>query len=105
MKKKVKVDTHINKKNKDYYLKELHELEVEKAKIASLIIKYRIEKKLTQGRLAKRIGVTQQQISKIENGEFSSIITVAKALLALGYSLVIKPIKLPENVASRLQIA
>ena len=101
----MKVSTHLKKKNRDYYLKELHELEVEKAKIAKLIIKHRIEKKLTQGQLAKKMGVSQQQISKIENGMFSSITTLAKVLLALGYFLDIRPVKLPRRIASRIQVA
>lgn len=93
MKRKIRVDKH------------LYELEVTKARIAKLIIKYRIEKKLNQTELAKRVGVSQQQISKIENGEFSSIMTVAKVLLALGYFLDMKPVKLRRKVASRLQVA
>lgn len=105
MKKLVKVDVHIKEKKKDYYLRELHELEIEKARIAKLIIRYRLEKGLTQGQLAKRIGVSQQQISKIENGEFSSMVTLVKVLLALGYFLNIRPVKLPERIASHLQIA
>ena len=101
----MRVDTHVKKKNKSYYLQELHELEVEKAKITKLIIKYRLEKGYTQGQLAKKIKVSQQQISKIENGDFSSIMSIVKVLLALGYFLSMKPVKLPHRITSHLQIA
>ncbi len=105
MKKRIKVDDHIKQKNKDLYLKELYEIEIEKANIAKLIIGYRLEHEENQSQLARRVGVTQQQISKIENGEFSSIITIAKVLLRIGYFLEIKPVKLPKQIASRLLVA
>lgn len=104
MRKTIKVDTHIKEKNRNYYLRELHELEIEKARIAKLIIKYRIDKGFTQKGLAKKIGVSQQQISKIENGEFSSLSTLVKTLLALGYFLNMRPVKLPECITSHLQL-
>jgi len=103
MKKRMRVDDHIKERNKDPYLMELHKLEVEKANIAKLIIQYRIDHGIHQGQLAERVGVTQQQISKIENGEFSSMMTIAKVLLKIGYFLEIRPVKLPKNVAAQLQ--
>ena len=105
MKKKVSVNNHLREKNKNVYLRELSKLEIEKAKIAKLIVKYRLQENLSQNQLANKIGVTQQQISKIENGEFSSIITIEKVLLALGYYLDIKPVRLPQKIASKLQLA
>ena len=66
-----KVDEHLKEKLKDPYFNELYELEEQKLKIVKPIIQYRVKNKLSQKQLAERVGVTQQHISKIENGEFS----------------------------------
>lgn len=88
------VDAHLRAKLKDPRFRELLELEEEKAKIAALIIKHRVDHKLSQGGLAKRLGVTQQQISKIEQGEFSNLGTIQKVLVALGYHVMLRVIPL-----------
>ena len=63
-----KVSDHLKEKIKDPYFKELYELEAQKYAIVEKIVEYRIKHKMTQGQLAEKVGVTQQQISKIENG-------------------------------------
>jgi transcriptional regulator with XRE-family HTH domain len=97
-----KVDTHLKNKLKDPYFKELYELEQQKLKIAKKIIQYRIKHNLTQRQLAKRIGITQQHLSKIENGEFSNILTLEKILLFIGYKVKIKVVPLPEQIIKRI---
>jgi len=87
-----RVDEHLKEKLKDPYFKELYELEEQKLAIVKRIIAYRIKNKLNQNQLAKRAGVTQQHISKIENGEFSNITTLAKVLLFVGFAVQIKAI-------------
>jgi transcriptional regulator with XRE-family HTH domain len=82
-----RVDEHLKEKLKDPYFKELYELEEQKLAIVKRIIAYRIRNKLTQGQLAKRASITQQHISKIENGEFSNIATLEKVLLFIGYTV------------------
>jgi transcriptional regulator with XRE-family HTH domain len=87
-----KVSDHLKEKTKDPYFKELYELEVQKYSIIQKIVEYRIKNELTQGQLADKVGVTQQQISKVENGEFSSIMTLEKILLVIGMTVQIRAV-------------
>jgi len=96
------VNRHLEEKLKDPYFKELYELEEQKLAIVKRIIDYRIKNNLTQGQLAKRVGVTQQHISKIENGEFSSIATLEKVLLFIGFTVKFKVVPLAKRVQERI---
>ena len=87
-----KVSDHLKEKTKDPYFKELYELETQKYSIVEKIVEYRINNKMTQEQLAGQVGVTQQQISKVENGEFSSVMTLEKILLAIGMTVQIKAV-------------
>jgi len=98
-----KVDEHLKEKLKDPYFKELYELEEQKLKIVKRIVEYRIKNKLSQTQLAGKIGVTQQHISKIENGEFSSIATLEKVLLFIGYTVKMQAIPLSQSIRHRLE--
>ena len=83
-----KVDDYIKekiKRNPDF--KARYDLLMEKAAVVKKIIEYRIRHKLSQGELAKEIGVTQQYISKIEEGEFSNLDTIESILEHIGYRL------------------
>ena len=95
--KEYKVSDHLKKKIKDPYFKELYELEAQKFAIIEKIVDYRIKKGITQSDLAKEVGVTQQQISKVENGEFSSVMTLEKILLAIGMTVQIKAVPIKKN--------
>jgi len=99
------VGDHLKEKLKDPRFRELYELEGEKSKIVSLIIKFRLEHRLTQGQLAKKVGVTQQQISKIEQGEFSSLATVQRVLLAIGHHMVVRAVPLEPRLRRVFQAA
>jgi len=98
-----KVDDYLKDKLKDPYFKELWELEEQKLKIVKPIIAYRIKHNLTQGQLAKKIDVTQQHISNIENGEFSSIVTLEKVLLHIGYTVRIQAVALNTKTKNRIR--
>jgi len=98
-----KVDEHLKEKLKDPYFKELYELEEQKLKIVKRIIEHRVKNKLSQKQLAERVGVTQQHISKIENGEFSSMATLEKVLLFIGYTVRMQAIPLSQGIRHKLE--
>jgi DNA-binding XRE family transcriptional regulator len=100
-----RVEEHLNEKLKDPYFKELYELEEQKLDIVKKIVDYRIKNNLSQKQLAKKVNVTQQHISKIENGEFSSIVTLEKVLLAIGYTVKMEIVRLSEKVRHRVERA
>lgn len=83
----MRVSEHLKKELENPHFRELYELDKVKTEIAKLIIGYRIKHDLTQSDLAKKIGVTQQQISNIEEGEFSSFRSVQRVLLGIGYKI------------------
>lgn len=97
-----RVDAHLKQKLKDPYFRELYGLEEQKLAIVKRIIAYRIKNKLTQGQLAKRANVTQQHISKIENGEFSSISTLEKVLLFIGFTVRLQAVPLEKQVKNQI---
>ena len=83
-----KVDEYIKEKIKrtpDF--KARYKLLMEKAAVVKKIIGYRIRHKLSQEQLAEEIGVTQQYISKIEEGEFSNLDAIENILEHIGYRL------------------
>lgn len=83
-----KVDDYIKEKMKrDPDFKGRYDLIKEKTAVVKKIIGYRIRHKLSQTQLAKEIGVTQQYISKIEEGEFSNLDTIENILHHIGYRL------------------
>lgn len=83
-----KVDDYIKEKIKnDPDFKVRYDLIKEKVVVVKKIIEYRIRHKLSQEQLAKEIGVTQQYISKIEEGEFSNLDAIENILEQIGYRL------------------
>jgi len=93
---------HLKEELKDPYFKELHELSQQKLEVVKKIIAYRIRHKLNQRQLAKQLGVSQQHISNIENGTFSSVATLEKVLLGIGYSVKIQAVPLSGKARNRL---
>ncbi len=83
-----KVDDYIKEKmRRDPDFKARYALIKEKASVVKKIIEYRIRHNLSQEQLAKEINVTQQYISKIEEGEFSNLDAIEDILEHIGYRL------------------
>jgi len=101
----MKVSDHLKEKLKDPYFKELYELESQKYAIVEKIVEYRVKYGIKQAELAKEAGVTQQHISKIENGEFSSVATLEKILLHIGMTVRIEAIPLKPAVKKSIKKA
>ncbi len=96
------VNEHLKEKLKDPYFREQYELDQQKLRIVKPIIAYRIKHKLNQGELARIVGVTQQHISKIENGEFSNIVTLEKILLSIGFTVKLQVAPLAKNTGEQI---
>lgn len=88
------VEAHVEEKRRSASFRELDELDQEKLKVAKVIVGERIRRRLTQAALARRLGVTQQQVSKIENGDFDNLATVQHVLALLGYQVRVSAIPL-----------
>lgn len=102
---KTNVDRHLGRKLRDPLFRELYELEMQKTQIAKLLIAERVKRGLTQGQLARKLGVSQQQVSKIENGNFTDLKVVQKVLLTLGHSIRVVAVPLRAKVKRDLKAA
>lgn len=102
---KTNVDRHLERKLKNPVFRELYELEMQKAQIAKLLIAERVKRGLTQGQLARKLGVSQQQVSKIENGNFTDLKVVQKVLLTLGHSIRVVAVPLRAKARKDLEAA
>ncbi|MEK7434543.1 MAG: helix-turn-helix transcriptional regulator [Cyanobacteriota bacterium] len=78
---------HLNENLKDENFKNLYNQEIELSRISLKIHEEREKKKLTQKQLSKIAGITQQQLSKIENGISCNITTLIKTCKALNLRL------------------
>lgn len=66
--------------------------------ISLFVARLRNKKKMNQAELAKKAGVTQQQLSKIENGLNCNVTTLMKVINALDSQLKISEAKKQDNL-------
>jgi DNA-binding XRE family transcriptional regulator len=78
---------HLNEELKNTHFKKMYEEEKHLLELGLLIVEAREQKGLTQSELAKKSHVTQQQLSKIENGVNCNMLTFIKVSSALGLDL------------------
>lgn len=76
-------DAHLTKELQDPDFKVMYEAEKELIELAVKVAKSREKKGLSQTELAKQAHVTQQQVSKIEQGVNCNVTTLFKVLKAL----------------------
>ncbi len=101
MKHENSVNKDLEGRLKDPHFAKLYDLELQKLEIVKHIVDYRIKHNLGQGELARKVGVSQQHISKIENGEFSNVATLSNVLRAIGYAVRLQVIPLGRRPARR----
>ena len=80
---------HLNEELKNPEFKKLYEEEKYLLELGMAIAEAREKKGLSQKELAQRSQVTQQQLSKIENGINCNMLTFIKVSSALGLGLTI----------------
>jgi DNA-binding XRE family transcriptional regulator len=78
---------HLNEKLKKKGFKKLYDEERRLAELSLRIYEYRELMGLSQQELAKRARITQQQLSKIENGVNCNLATFLRVCNALGLEL------------------
>lgn len=81
------VNDHLKEKMQNPTFKESYEYNKTLSDIAVKIAMERAKLSLSQTELAKRAGITQQQLSRIENALDCQISTLSKVFKALGISV------------------
>ncbi|MDR2476376.1 MAG: helix-turn-helix transcriptional regulator [Treponema sp.] len=82
---------HLNEELKDPEFKRLYEEEKRLLDIAVEIASVRERRGLTQKELARQCRVTQQQVSKIENGVNCNVLTLIRVTSSLGLNVTVSP--------------
>jgi HTH-type transcriptional regulator / antitoxin HipB len=78
---------HLKDKLKDEHFRQLYEEEKQIANLSLKILDVREHLGLSQTEVARKAKVTQQQLSKIENGVNCNMVTFLKVCNALGIKL------------------
>jgi DNA-binding XRE family transcriptional regulator len=78
---------HLNKELEDPRFKELYEEEKYLLELGLQIARARNKLGMTQKQLAEKSHVTQQQLSKIENGLNCNLLTFVKISSTLGFNI------------------
>jgi len=83
-------DSHLKEMMQDPEFAKGYEEEKHRLRMALLLADFRQQYGLSQTELAKRSGITQQQLSKLEQGENCNINTLFKVCNSLGLEIELK---------------
>jgi HTH-type transcriptional regulator / antitoxin HipB len=89
----VPFDKYLKEQLKDHKFREYYEEERELLKMAYRLNEERKRQGKSQGEIAKSAKLTQQQFSRVENGDNCSIMTYLKACHAVGLRMELHPIR------------
>ena len=90
---------HLKEKLKNEQFRKLYEEERILAELSLKVIDAREHLGLSQKEVARRAKVTQQQLSKLENGINCTMTTFLKVCNALGIKIDLEPTKIARNAA------
>jgi HTH-type transcriptional regulator/antitoxin HipB len=82
--------SHLHQSLKDEKFKEIYNEEKELLKLSLALQDARKKAGISQQEIAHQANLTQQQVSKLENGDNCTIMTYLKASRAIGFSLTLR---------------
>jgi DNA-binding XRE family transcriptional regulator len=84
------VDVYFNEQMKDPEFKRMYEIERVKVALAQKIAELRDKQRLNQSQLAKKMNVSQQFISQLENGHKSNVTLETLAKIARSLNMAVE---------------
>ena len=90
---------HLNEKLKNKRFRQLYAEEKQLAELSMRLLEVREQRRLTQKEVAQQAKVTQQQLSKLENGVSCNITTFLRVCNALDLQLELSQLKRRTPVA------
>lgn len=91
---------HLEGKLQSQRFQKLYAEEAQLARLAVQVQEVRQELGLSQQDVAKRANVTQQQLSRVENGANCNLTTLLKVCRALGLRVELEPLKTESQLAN-----
>lgn len=88
----VSFEEYLDEQLKDRKFKKFYEEERELLEMAYRLNEVRKKQGKSQGEIAKKAHLTQQQFSRVENGDNCNILTYLKACHAVGLKMELRPI-------------
>lgn len=97
----VTFDKYLKEQLKDKSFGEYYNEELELLKFAFKLSEQRTMQGKSQSEVAKKAHLTQQQFSRVENGDNCNIMTYLKACRAVGLKLAVEPAKRTRSLTRR----